>query len=172
MKLRKFIIPIALMFGLIGIFSYKMYLSCSENSTHLELPSRKISILQINDLLDSKQQINLVPSNNNTNTIHVFTTWCSCCKDEVLEIQKVTKDHKIIGLVWSNHAEEAKSWLRSNGNYYEKVGIIGDVEAVLLGISKSPVTLVVKDDGSIKCSLQGALTVDSFNANIAPCLKN
>ena len=168
---QKMFLLIVLIVGLIAIFSYKMYFL--DNPTSEKVPAlinQKVSLTEATDLFNIEKKVDLLSTADNKKIIHIFTTWCGCCKKELPELQKLAENYKITGLVWTQNAEEARSWLQSNGNHYEEVGIINDKEAVKLGLYKSPVTLVLDVEGNVQCALQGPLTVEKFNDNIALCV--
>ncbi|MDJ1407650.1 MAG: hypothetical protein MRQ13_04675 [Candidatus Midichloria sp.] len=134
------------------------------------LINQKVSLTEATDLFNIEKKLDLLSTAYSKKIIHIFTTWCGCCKKELPELQKLAENYKITGLVWTQNAEGAGSWLQSNGNHYEEVGIINDKEAVKLGLYKSPVTLVLDVEGNVQCALQGPLTVEKFNDNIALCI--
>ena len=169
--MKKYILPIILVCSVLAIFLYKMYLNNNLNKEKAHgLIDYKVLLTQVNDLFNVNQKIRILPEDDSKRIIHIFTTWCGCCKKEIPEIRKIAKDHKITGLVWTQNVDEAKKWLKINGNYYEKVGVISDKETVMLGVSKTPITIVLDKKGNVLCSLNGPLTIKNFDDNIASCL--
>ena len=169
--MRKYIVPIVLVGVILAVFLYKMYLDNDYKKEKIaDLIGYKISLTQVDALFDADKRIDILPADDSKNIIHIFTTWCSCCKKEIPEIKKIAKDHKITGLVWTQDMNEAREWLKVNGNYYENVGVVGDKETVMLGIIKTPVTMVLDKTGSVLCLLSGPLTIERFNDNIFPCI--
>jgi thiol-disulfide isomerase/thioredoxin len=157
---------------LLGIFGYKLYISKSE--TELNHTGKRISLTEISSLFDNDKKINLLPAseeNNKKSIIHIFASWCRCCKDEIKELKHIANRYDLIGIAWSRNNEETKSWVSKYGNYYKLLGVIEDKEAIRLGISKIPLTLVVDHSGTVVTSLRGSLTLEIFEKQILPYLK-
>ena len=172
MKLKRFVIALLVIAVVVIAFCYKMYSPCCEKKEEQSMPS-VVSLNEARDLFNLEEKIDILPASGEHKIIHVFTTWCSCCKGEGPELEKISKDYDVTGLVWSKNAEDAKKWLDENGNHYTKVGIINDDEIVMLGISKTPMTLVLDHDGNVRCGFKGAITKEKFDSEITQrCLSN
>lgn len=173
MKLVKFVplsisIVLLLSVGLVYVMC-----DCKKDSAPQKALEMSISTSQVPDLLHAKQFIEIIPAQKNgIKIVHIFTTWCGCCKKEIPDIATISKTHDIIGLVWTDKPQDAIEWLNQNGNPYKQVGLIGDKEAVDLGISKAPVTIVIGDEGKVLYTHQGKLTKKDFDEIILPYTKH
>jgi cytochrome c biogenesis protein CcmG/thiol:disulfide interchange protein DsbE len=164
-KLLTFVI--AAIFGaIVGLLALKLQ---SPDEQHFI--SYKTELKVVPSLSESGAFVDIIPSTDKYNVIHVINTWCKHCIEHIPDIQEISRVYPVIGLVWSNNSKEAQSWLKKYGNPYSEIGLLGDTDAISLGVHKTPVTLVIDKNGMVKCSFAGSLSLKKFDEIIAPCIE-
>lgn len=148
-------------------FGYKM-LCCNSDVEDIRL--YQVNVKKVHNILEGAEDISILPESSDYKVIHVFNTWCACCKKEIAEMKKISSDasHSISGLLWSGDKKEGLEWLEKNGNHHVEVGVINDEEAAGIGITKAPMTFVVDKNGDVFYSYKGPLTADVFYNKIIP----
>ena len=103
--------------------------------------------------------------------IHVWASWCKQCQMEQAAWKDIAEDwpHQLVGINYRDSIEEARDWLTSNGNpfheqIYDPMGELGSK----LGLSGTPETLVVNENGIIVLHVKGPIDYESYTAQIKP----
>lgn len=118
--------------------------------------------------------------------MNFWATWCSPCKYELPDIQKLYEKHKdseespkveVIGVVAPGFGkekseEEIKSFLDENGYTFP---VLMDREGTVFGgygISSMPTTFMINEKGEVFGYVQGALTSEMMDLIIEKTIKN
>ena len=161
-----FTFTIAVIFGAIfGLLAFKLKLSDYESSVRYSTDLKDVPSLD-----DARKTVEVVPSTDKYNIVHIVNTWCRTCIQHIPEIKEISNTYPVTGLIWSNDLNEAKNWLNKYGNPYSEVGLLVDVDAISLGVHKTPLTLVIDKTGLVKCSISGSLSLSRFEEAVVPCI--
>ena len=94
--------------------------------------------------------------------INFFASWCTPCKVEHPLIFELANEHPNLYILGFNHKdkkEDAKKYLKDDGDPYNFVGIDSDGRIALeFGVFGLPETFLINEDGKIIYKYMGPLT--------------
>ena len=97
--------------------------------------------------------------------LHVWASWCQNCLSEQVQWEqiKATWPHQLLGLNYKDNMSNARRWLMEHGNLfedhiYDPIGELGDK----LGISGTPETFLIDENGEIIYHFKGILTPSTY----------
>lgn len=164
----------------------KLLFSERYNSNSASSGSHIIKIKYLRGLNPYFKPINLMDGANTNwdiNIIHVFSSWCILCKNEIPTILKI---HDILNIgqlnsriimtaiIYNDNYADAMRMLKSHPKLYDNIGYLNEDEAIELGIYGIPSTIVINADGFIIYKNSKSLTnkdVDELK-KISQSIKN
>lgn len=107
--------------------------------------------------------------------LHIWATWCSVCLQEHSELLTIAKKYPypIYGMSYKDDFDAVSQWLNSQGNpfkitFLDEKGHLG----FELGLYGTPETFIVDASGIIRYRHVGMLTIETFEKQMLPQLKN
>ncbi len=187
--MKKFLIPLALFFGLV------IFLAIGLQRDPREIPSPLVGKpapqFQLFTLANNEQQFGPQDMRGQVWMLNVWATWCVACREEHPLLVKFSKDNNlpIVGLSYkevqpqdeppgAKLSPEAKrdlarqrseKWLRTRGNPY--VVTVLDLDGrvgIDYGVYGVPETYVIDQQGVIRYKLIGVMTPELLTQKILP----
>jgi cytochrome c biogenesis protein CcmG, thiol:disulfide interchange protein DsbE len=106
--------------------------------------------------------------------INVFSSWCGGCRFEHPFLMEKSKDPRfqLIGLNWKDDPDNARQFLATYGNPFEKLGIDPSGRAGIdLGVTGVPETFVIDSRGRVRLRVPGPMTPDIWKSEIEPLIE-
>ena len=131
-----------------------------------DLVGKKISLVEIN-LFQSNETINTKEFTNNEFTIlNFWASWCAPCRTEhpnLVRLSKV-KNLKLIGINFKDNKENAKSFLKENGNPFDILAEDKNGKnSVNFGVYGIPETILIDSELKILRKYIGPLNIKEVN---------
>ena len=162
-KLNYFIVTI-----LFSILFIVLYFSLDNDRVYntKDLIGKKISLVEI-DLFQSNETINTNEFQNNDFTIlNFWASWCGPCRTEhpnLVRLSKI-KNIKLVGVNFKDNEENAKSFLKENGNPFD---ILAEDKSgknsVNFGVYGIPETILIDSELKIIKKYIGPLNIKEVN---------
>ena len=162
-KLNYFIVTI-----LFSILFIVLYFSLDNDRVYntKDLIGKKISLVEI-DLFQSNETINTNEFQNNDFTIlNFWASWCGPCRTEhpnLVRLSKI-KNIKLVGVNFKDNEENAKSFLKENGNPFD---ILAEDKSgknsVNFGVYGIPETILIDSELKILKKYIGPLNIKEVN---------
>ena len=106
--------------------------------------------------------------------INFFASWCTPCKIEHPLFFKLSQDYPDLFILGFNHKDkeqDAKNYLKDDGNPYDFVAIDSDgLIALEFGVFGLPETFLINENGKIIYKFMGPLTKEIIENDIKPLL--
>ena len=138
------------------------------------LLNKNIPNFESNSLYNQYEVINTNELKDKKILINFFASWCSPCKIEHPLFFKIKKKYPELYLLGFNHkdrTEDAKNYLKKDGNPYDFVGVDFDgLIALEFGVFGLPETFLINEDGKIIYKIMGPITMEILNNEIEPLL--
>ena len=126
------------------------------------LLNKDTPLFQSVSLYDDNSFINNESIKNKKVLINFFASWCTPCKVEhplILELANNNPDLYILGFNHKDKKEDAKKYLKDDGDPYNFVGIdLDGLIALEFGVFGLPETFLINEDGKIIYKYMGPLT--------------
>ncbi len=106
--------------------------------------------------------------------VNVFASWCLPCRVEHPILMRLARDMKvkIFGLNYKDRPEDARAWLKEQGNPYWRIGADRDGRvAIDWGVYGVPETFIVDSQGRIRYKQVGPITASDLNEVILPIIE-
>ena len=131
-----------------------------------DLVGKKISLVEIN-LFQSNETINTKEFTNNEFTIlNFWASWCAPCRKEhpnLVRLSKV-KNLKLIGINFKDNKENAKNFLKENGNPFDILAEDKNGKnSVNFGVYGIPETILIDSELKILRKYIGPLNIKEVN---------
>ena len=131
-----------------------------------DLIGKKISQVEIN-LFQSNETINTKEFVNNEFTIlNFWASWCAPCRKEhpnLVRLSKI-KNIKLVGINFKDNAENAKSFLKENGNPFDILAEDKNGKnSVNFGVYGIPETILIDSELKILKKYIGPLNIKEVN---------
>ncbi len=166
-----FLLPVAAFAGIAVAFAIGLTLNPREIPSALigkEVPEFTLPPVQGRTLSFSSSDLK-----GEVSLVNVFASWCAECKVEHPLLMQLSRENlvPIHGLNYKDKPDDAANWLDSLGDPYTRTGadISGRV-AIDWGVYGVPETFLVDQKGTIIYKHIGALSQETFNANIRPLI--
>jgi thiol-disulfide isomerase/thioredoxin len=99
--------------------------------------------------------------------IHFWGTWCPVCREEIDNIDSLSKRYRIVTIaVNSGDAEEIDEWMRSRNLDFPVVADENGELAKRFGVSVFPSTLFYSSDGKLLFSESGYITTPGMSVRM------
>ena len=131
-----------------------------------DLIGKKISQVEIN-LFQSNETINTKEFINNEFTIlNFWASWCAPCRKEhpnLVRLSKI-KNIKLVGVNFKDNVENAKSFLKENGNPFDILAVDKNGKnSVNFGVYGIPETILINSELKILKKYIGPLNIKEVN---------
>ncbi len=106
--------------------------------------------------------------------VNVFASWCLPCRVEHPILMRLARDMKvkIFGLNYKDRPEDARAWLKEQGNPYWRIGADRDGRVGIdWGVYGVPETFIVDSQGRIRYKQVGPITASDLNEVILPIIE-
>ncbi|WP_417671332.1 DsbE family thiol:disulfide interchange protein [Roseibium sp.] len=106
--------------------------------------------------------------------VNVFASWCVPCRQEHPFLEQLARldGFQMIGINYKDKPQNARRFLGSLGNPYDRVGADEAGRAAIeWGVYGVPETFIVGPDGVIRYKFIGPLSAESFETTFLPELK-
>ncbi len=164
-------LPLILFAGLAAIFLVRLY-----GGDPSKLPSALIGkqvpdfkLEPLAELVDGGQTVKGFSTGtlfgNKVSLVNVWASWCVPCRAEHPYLMELSKrsDIQVIGLNYKDKPANARRFLGTHGNPYERVGVDPNGRvSVDWGVYGVPETFIVDKQGVIRFKQIGPLTQDSM----------
>ena len=164
MKKINYII-ISVLFSLLFIV---LYLSLGNEKIYntQDLVGKKISEVEIN-LFQSNETFNTkVLTNNEFTILNFWASWCAPCRKEhpnLVRLSKI-KNLKLIGINFKDEKDNARNFLRENGNPFDILGEDKNGKnSVNFGVYGIPETILIDSELKILKKYIGPLNITDVN---------
>lgn len=122
--------------------------------------SRPLPSFSLPTLANTSKQLTNKTLLGRVSLLNVWASWCRYCMNEHPMLMKIknTGTVPIYGIAFRDNPENARAFLKTNGNPYTSVGVdwSGDVSASL-DVSGTPQTFIVDKHGVIRDHYSGSL---------------
>lgn len=105
--------------------------------------------------------------------VNVFASWCLPCRVEHPILMRLARDRKvrIFGLNYKDRPEDARAWLKEQGNPYWRIGADRDGRVGIdWGVYGVPETFIVDSQGRIRYKQVGPITASDLDEKILPII--
>lgn len=121
------------------------------------------------DLLHPNKNVTKVDLLGKPYLIHIWATWCSVCIDEHRVLLERQSQHpfELVGVLYSDHADQVLQWLSVNGNPYTK--LLDDPKGSLIinmGAYGTPETYLIDKNGFVVERFIGHISDEDWNNKV------
>jgi cytochrome c biogenesis protein CcmG/thiol:disulfide interchange protein DsbE len=109
--------------------------------------------------------------NGNATLVNVWASWCVPCRDEVPQLDQLSKDKRIqlVGINYKDAPDNARRFLNRYGNPFAAVGTDENGRSSIdWGVYGVPETFVIGRDGKIAYKLVGPITAENLAKALGP----
>lgn len=106
--------------------------------------------------------------------LNIWASSCSACQLEQPILMAIKKNYStpIYGINFEENIDDAKAWLKSEGNPYVAVGADENgTLSTVLDLHGIPETIVVDKHGMIRYRYLGALTIEAWEGTLLPIIE-
>lgn len=107
--------------------------------------------------------------------VNIFGSWCIACVQEHPTLLWIKRQGlvPVHGIDWRDDPAEGASWLKKNGDPYDRVGVdpAPGRTAVDFGVTGAPETFIVDKAGIIRYKHIGPITPDSWEKIFLPIIR-
>jgi cytochrome c biogenesis protein CcmG/thiol:disulfide interchange protein DsbE len=162
---KRFIWPLAAFALLVVVLAIGLRHAPEKGVIKSPLIGKPAPKFEIPNLLDGSATIASRELLGGWHVVNVWGTWCGECRVEHGQLLAIHQEGRvpIIGIDWKDDDAQARSYLESLGNPYDRVGTDheGDV-AINWGVYGAPESFLVDPQGTIVDKHIGALTAEKW----------
>jgi cytochrome c biogenesis protein CcmG/thiol:disulfide interchange protein DsbE len=105
--------------------------------------------------------------------VNVFASWCESCRVEhaMLTLIREQGTVKLYGINYKDAPNDARQWLTTYGNPYEKIGVDRDGRmAIEWGVYGTPETFVIDKQGRLRYRHAGVMDEAIWQQTVMPLI--
>ena len=172
MRALKYIIPLAVFFGLVIFFAIGLTKDPREvPSPLIEKPAPQFKVARLHE---PDATFGPADMRGKVWLLNVWASWCVSCRVEHPLLVEMSKKNvvPIIGLNYKDQREDGKQWLAKFGNPYtlSAYDVDGKV-GIDYGVYGVPETFVIDKQGVIRYKQIGPITQEALDKTILPLIK-
>jgi cytochrome c biogenesis protein CcmG/thiol:disulfide interchange protein DsbE len=171
MKRMAFILPLAVLLGLVALLGYGL-----TRHPHV-LPSALVGHqapeLNLPALKRKHHNITLEAARGRVVLVNVWASWCVACRGEVPILAEISRrtGAPIIGMAYKDERDAARKWLAHFGNPFAVVALDASGHSgINWGISGVPETFVIDASGKVRYKVMGPLDKQQMQQNLVPLI--
>lgn len=143
----------------------------ASQSQPVSLSSSALPHINLPSLLQPTNQFTSRMLQGKVSLLNIWASWCPACRSEHSTLMTIKNSVPIYGIIFKDNAENAKAWLRSNGNPYTSIGADPDgTLAATLGVDGIPETFLIDKQGRIRYSIRGTLNMNLWKNTLQPLI--
>jgi len=138
------------------------------------LVDKPLPAFELSTVMDPQMRFSNEDLHGRVSLLNVWATWCIPCRDEHPVLVGIARrgEAVIYGLNYKDNREEARNWLRSLGDPYEKSGFDPTGRAGIdLGVYGVPETFIVDTDGTVVYKHIGPIDETVWREQLQPRVK-
>lgn len=171
------LLPLVVFAGLAGLFLFQLLLGGDPSripSALINKPAPEFNLpplegVSVNDApMPGFARENLI---GQVSVVNIFASWCVPCREEhpLLEDLARLDGFQVIGINYKDRPENARRFLGSLGNPYDRVGVdTNGRTAIEWGVYGVPETFIVDRTGTIRYKFIGPLDLQSYQTAFLP----
>jgi cytochrome c biogenesis protein CcmG/thiol:disulfide interchange protein DsbE len=112
--------------------------------------------------------------NGNVTLVNVWASWCVPCRDEVPQLDQLSKDKRIqlAGINYKDAPDNARRFLNRYGNPFAAAGTDENGRSSIdWGVYGVPETFLIGRDGKIAYKLVGPITAENLAKQLGPAIE-
>lgn len=171
------LLPVVIFAALAGLFLFQLMSGSDPSQIPSALIDKKVPETDLPAVegleLDGKPMLGFATSDliGNVSVVNIFASWCGPCRAEHPLLEELAKVEgiQLIGVNYKDTPENARRFLGSLGNPYDRVGADrkGRV-SIDWGVYGVPETFIVDREGTIRYKFIGPLSEKSYQDTFLP----
>jgi cytochrome c biogenesis protein CcmG/thiol:disulfide interchange protein DsbE len=170
------LLPLLALLGLAGLFFVRLGAGDASRipSALIGQPAPKTDLPPLAGLeRDGKPVPGLTNAtfNGNVTLVNVWASWCVPCRDEVPQLDQLSKDKRIqlTGINYKDAPDNARRFLNRYGNPFAAAGVDENGRSSIdWGVYGVPETFLIGRDGKIAYKLVGPITAENLAKQLGP----
>jgi cytochrome c biogenesis protein CcmG, thiol:disulfide interchange protein DsbE len=173
MSRLRFTIPIVLFALLVVVLAIGIKQSPDKDLIPSPLIGKPAPAFSLPSLTDPGKRVSSAQLRGHWYLFNVWGTWCVSCREEHPMLLKIRQTGvvPIIGLDWHDEKSDALSFLKAEGDPYQRIAVDQDgSEAIMWGVYAAPETFLVNPQGIVVYKCIGPITEQAWERQILPRL--
>lgn len=174
------LLPLIVFVGLAFLFLFQLLMGGDPSkipSALINKPAPEFALPHLEDL--SKDGVQMPGFSRDdligqVSVVNIFSSWCGPCRQEHPLLEDLAKldGFQLIGINYKDKPENARRFLGSLGNPYDRIGVDNNGRAAIdWGVYGVPETFIVDKTGTIRFKFIGPLNPANYESNFLPELK-
>ncbi|NBN65494.1 DsbE family thiol:disulfide interchange protein [Microvirga tunisiensis] len=174
------LLPLLIFAALAGLFLFQLVLGrdpATLPSALLDKPAPEMALAPVEGLTRDGQPVpgfSGADLKGGVTVVNVFASWCVPCRQEHPLLEELGKDERVrlIGINYKDKPENARRFLGSLGNPYDRIGADDTGRAAIeWGVYGVPETYILDSAGIIRFKYIGPLSPESYRDVFLPQLE-
>lgn len=174
------LLPVIVFSALAGLFLFQLTLGTDPSTIPSALigkPAPESDLPPVARLIKNGEQMEGFSRQDllgKVSVVNIFASWCGPCRQEhpLLEELATRDGFQMIGINYKDKPQNARRFLGSLGNPYDRVGADANGRAAIeWGVYGVPETFIVGPDGLIRYKFIGPLSPESYEKTFLPELE-
>jgi len=177
MKRWPYLIPLALVLALFGVFG-KRLLDVSSGVEVNALPTVLLNTpapdFDLAPLPGHAGGLKSADLKGQVYLVNFWGSWCVTCLYEHPVLLSIAKANEVplYGVAWRDQPEKSVAWLAERGDPYDKIGQDPNSKAAIaFGVAQAPETFLVDKKGVIRYKQIGPISASAWKDDILPKVK-
>lgn len=172
MRSLTYLVPVIL-FAVIAVFLGRgLFLDPSKVPT--ALADKLVPAFDLPAVDENTESLSSEDLKGRISVLNIFASWCIPCRVEHPLLLELAAENSaaVHGINYKDRPEDARNWLNSLGDPYDRIGADRDGRAGIdLGVYGVPETFVIDEDGVIRYKHVGPITEKDMNKIIRPLIQ-
>ncbi|MEM7017894.1 MAG: DsbE family thiol:disulfide interchange protein [Pseudomonadota bacterium] len=168
----RYFLPLAVFAVLVGFLYVGLGLDPRKlDSMLLNQPAPEFELIEVTD---TSQKFTHEAFQGKVSLLNAWASWCVSCRYEHDLLVQLSQEPSInvYGLNWKDELPNAQTWLKRHGNPYlasgfDESGTVG----INYGLTGTPETFIIDQNGVVRYKHIGPLTVDSIRDVVQPIIE-